>query len=82
MERKCDNVLGGNLGVDEDKLTSQLRRTFESGLMDYFQRSFAWQCYRRREAVQENLHRYRSAVSQTCLRGTQEDETLIVSPVQ
>ncbi len=79
---KRDDVLGETLGADESELAGLFRRTFGPGTMDNFQKSLAWQCYRKALPVRDKLHRHGSAVSRACPRCAQGDETVLHALVQ
>jgi hypothetical protein len=79
---KSDDVLGETLGIDGEKLAALYRRTFGPGPMDNFQKSLAWQCYRGALPVRDKLHRHGSAVTRTCPRCAQSDETVLHALVQ
>jgi hypothetical protein len=82
VEGKSDDVLGETLGVDGKKLAALYRRTFGPGPMDNFQKSLAWQCYRGALPVRDKLYRHGSAVTRTCPRCAQGDETVLHALVQ
>lgn len=44
---ECNDVLEETLGVNENQLAGLFRRAFGTGPKDKFQKSLAWQCYRR-----------------------------------
>jgi hypothetical protein len=79
---KSDDVLGETLGIDEEELAGLFRRTFSPGTMDNFQKSLAWQCYRKALPVRDKLYRHGSAVRRSCPRCAQSDETVLHALVQ
>ena len=82
VEGMSDDGLGETLGVDEGCLSGLFWRTFRSGIMDNFQKSLAWQCYRGALPVRDKLYRHGSANSRTCPRCDQGDETVLHAIVQ